>query len=66
MACRGTALIDDRIDAADVEGTGFDVLVYRLQLVQLIGQEQKEIILFMCRRGKTRLRETPWSSRLGV
>jgi hypothetical protein len=44
-----------RIDAADVEGTGFDTLVYRLQSMQLIGQEQKEIVLFMCQLQKNRL-----------
>jgi len=44
-----------RIDAVDVEGTGFDMLVYRLQLMQLIVQEQKEIIFFMCQLHKNRL-----------
>jgi hypothetical protein len=44
-----------RIDAADVEGTGFDMLVYRLQSMQLIGQEQKEIIFFMCQLQKNKL-----------
>jgi hypothetical protein len=45
----------NRIDAAEAEGTGFDMLVYRLQSMQLIGQEQKEIILFMCQLQKNRL-----------
>ena len=39
-----------RIDAADVEGTGFGMLLYRLQSMQLIGQEQNEIVLFMCQQ----------------
>lgn len=44
-----------RIDADDMEGTGFDMLVYRLQLMQLIGQERKEIIFFICQLQKNRL-----------
>jgi len=44
-----------RIDAVDVEGTGFDMLVYRLQSMHLIGQEQKEIVFFMCQLQKNRL-----------
>lgn len=44
-----------RIDDADVEGTRFDMLVYRLQLMQLIGQEQKEIIFFTCQLQNNRL-----------